>query len=227
MKYVLCLINSTYPFSLNGVTGALTKPLMLNVGRVCRPKTTLTDNSMTYTYNGPRQSGGKYDDVIKWNIFRVTGPLCGEFTGHRWIPLTQASDAELWCFLLICTWINGWVNNREAGDLIRHRAHYDVAIMNMETPIRPSGLGTKLIGIREQYKFPSLRWKIISMVWCKTAVSPMRYQLRYCGLALSHRYMNYTKKHLVTECGILDSMSFFIHNLNYLLTGKIYECLLF
>ena len=22
-----------------------------------------------------------------------------EFTGHRWIPLTAASDAELWCFL--------------------------------------------------------------------------------------------------------------------------------
>ena len=33
------------------------------------------------------------------NIFRVTGHLCGEFTGHRWIPLTKASDAELWCFL--------------------------------------------------------------------------------------------------------------------------------
>ena len=27
------------------------------------------------------------------NIFRVTGPLCGEFTGHRWIPLTKAIDA--------------------------------------------------------------------------------------------------------------------------------------
>ena len=27
------------------------------------------------------------------NIFRVTGPLCGEFTGHRWIPQTKASDA--------------------------------------------------------------------------------------------------------------------------------------
>ena len=26
------------------------------------------------------------------NIFRVTGPLCGEFTGHRWIPLTKASE---------------------------------------------------------------------------------------------------------------------------------------
>ena len=33
------------------------------------------------------------------NIFRVTGPLWEEFTGHRWIPLTKASDAELWCFL--------------------------------------------------------------------------------------------------------------------------------
>ena len=33
------------------------------------------------------------------NILRVTGPLCGGFTGHRWIPLTKASDAELWCFL--------------------------------------------------------------------------------------------------------------------------------
>ena len=32
------------------------------------------------------------------NIFRVTGHLCGEFTGHRWIPRTKASDAELWFF---------------------------------------------------------------------------------------------------------------------------------
>ena len=34
----------------------------------------------------------------KGNIFRVTGPLRGEFTGPRWIPHTKASDAELWCF---------------------------------------------------------------------------------------------------------------------------------
>ena len=33
------------------------------------------------------------------NIFRVTGPLYGEFTGHWWIPLTKTSNAELWCFL--------------------------------------------------------------------------------------------------------------------------------
>ena len=29
----------------------------------------------------------------------VTGPLWGESTSDRWIPLTKASDAELWCFL--------------------------------------------------------------------------------------------------------------------------------
>ena len=28
------------------------------------------------------------------NIFRFTGPLCGEFTGQRWIPLTKASDTQ-------------------------------------------------------------------------------------------------------------------------------------
>ena len=33
------------------------------------------------------------------NIFRVTGHLCGEFTGPRWIPRTKASDAELSGFL--------------------------------------------------------------------------------------------------------------------------------
>ena len=52
------------------------------------------------------------------NIFRVTGPLCGEFTGHRWIPRAKASDAKLGCFL--------W---SEASDLRRYRAHYDVIVI--------------------------------------------------------------------------------------------------
>ena len=33
------------------------------------------------------------------NIFRVTGHLCGKFTGYRWNPRTKANNAELWCFL--------------------------------------------------------------------------------------------------------------------------------
>ena len=56
------------------------------------------------------------------NIFRITGILRGEFTGHGWNSRTKASDEELW-------WINGWVNNRDAGDPRRRLAHYDVSVM--------------------------------------------------------------------------------------------------
>ena len=34
-------------------------------------------------------------------------------------------------YILICAWINRWVNNREASDLRRHLAHYDVILMNI------------------------------------------------------------------------------------------------
>ena len=39
-----------------------------------------------------------YDDVIKWKHFPVAGSLWGETTGHQWIPLTKASEAEFLCF---------------------------------------------------------------------------------------------------------------------------------
>ena len=55
------------------------------------------------------------------NIFRVIEPLWGESTGHRWIPLTKASDADLF--------YKRWTNNRDAGDLRRYRAHYDITVM--------------------------------------------------------------------------------------------------
>ena len=32
-------------------------------------------------------------------------------------------------FSLIYAWINGWINNREPGDLRHHRGHYDVIVM--------------------------------------------------------------------------------------------------
>ena len=70
-----------------------------------------------------------HDDVINGNVFRVTCPLCGEFTGHRWIPRTKASDAELRCFHWSAPEYVVWEKNREAGDLRRHRAHYDVIVM--------------------------------------------------------------------------------------------------
>ena len=61
------------------------------------------------------------------DIFRVTGPLCGELTGTRWIPHKGQWRGTL-MFCLICVWTNGWVNNRDAGDLRCHRAHYDILV---------------------------------------------------------------------------------------------------
>ena len=67
-----------------------------------------------------------HDDVIKWKYFRATGHLCGEFTGHRWIPHTKASDTELWCFLDLYlnerlskqSW--GWWFETPSRSLLRH-----------------------------------------------------------------------------------------------------------
>ena len=54
------------------------------------------------------------------NILRVTGPLWGESTGHRMIPLTRAIDAELWYFL--------W------------SAHEQTVEQTMETPVIWDGM---------------------------------------------------------------------------------------
>ena len=49
-------------------------------------------------------------------------PVIGEFPAQR--PVTRNS-----MFSLICTWINVWANNRNAGVLRRHCAHYDLTVM--------------------------------------------------------------------------------------------------
>ena len=85
-------------------------------GTECSTVTTQTTCFMMTSSNG--------------NIFRVTGHLCGEFAGHRWIHHTKASDAELWCILWSAPWINGRVKNCEAGDLRRHRTRNHVTIMS-------------------------------------------------------------------------------------------------
>ena len=41
-----------------------------------------------------------------------------------------AASASILIFSLIWAWINRWVNNREADDLRRQRAHYDVNVMD-------------------------------------------------------------------------------------------------
>ena len=63
------------------------------------------------------------------NIFRDTGPLVGESTGHGWISPHKGQWLWALMFSLICIWTNGWTNSWDAGDFRRYRAHYDVTEM--------------------------------------------------------------------------------------------------
>ena len=55
-------------------------------------------------------------------------PVTGEFPAQRPVRWSFA----VFCLLfLICVCINGWVNNRKAGDLRHYRAHYDVTVIFM------------------------------------------------------------------------------------------------
>ena len=107
-----------------------------------------------------------HDDVIKWKHF----PRYWSFVRgiHRW-PVNSQHKGQ-WrgalMFSLICAWINGWANNREAGDMRRHRAHYDVTVMfgqylhpaHMYHRLRPSVTGKS--GINKRANF-SIRFVLI------------------------------------------------------------------
>ena len=75
------------------------------------------------------QNWTRHDDVIKWKHFPRYWPFVRGI--HR-SPVNSPRKGQ-WrgalMFNLICTQIKGWVNNREAGDLRRNRAHYDVTVM--------------------------------------------------------------------------------------------------
>ena len=79
---------------------------------------------------------GLHDDVIKWKHFPRHWPYVRGI--HRW-PVNSLHKIQ-WrgalMFSFICAWINGWVNNRKADDLRRHRAYYDVTVIGYNRILR-------------------------------------------------------------------------------------------
>ena len=76
--------------------------------------------------------GNHNDDVIKWNHFPRYWPFVRGI--HR-SPVNSPHKGQwrgVLMFSLICAWTNDWVNNHEAGDLRRHRTHYDVTVMSID-----------------------------------------------------------------------------------------------
>ena len=58
-------------------------------------------------------------------------------------------------FSLICTWINCWISNRKAGDLRRHRVHYDVIVMSYSFSWWPRSLFLWYLGTEIPFKLES------------------------------------------------------------------------
>ena len=78
-----------------------------------------------------------HDDVIKWKHLPRYWPFVREIPRS---PVNSPHKGQ-WrgalMFSLICAWINGWENNREADDLICHDAHYDFIVtlcITLRTP---------------------------------------------------------------------------------------------
>ena len=70
-----------------------------------------------------------HDDVTKWKHFPRHWPF---LRGIHRSPVNSPHKGQsrgILMFSLICTRIYCWVNNREAVDLRRHRAHYDAMVM--------------------------------------------------------------------------------------------------
>ena len=68
--------------------------------------------------------------IIKWKHFPCYWPFVRGTTGHRWIPLTKASDAELWCFLWSASEQTFQQTIGKPLIFRRHRAQYDVTALS-------------------------------------------------------------------------------------------------
>ena len=110
-----------------------------------------------------RNAATSYDDVIKWKHFPRYWPFGREI--HR--SAMNSAHKGQWrgalIFSSICAWINGWVNNREAVDLRRHRVHYDVTVVlcSWET-------GSCALNMKNWFIWSLLHesiWSMAALIW--------------------------------------------------------------
>ena len=132
-----------------------------------------------------------HDDVIKWKRF----PCRWLFVrGIHRSPVNSPHKGQ-WrgalMFSLICIWINGWINNREAGDLRRYRARYDVIVM-------------ALLG---QVTIYSLLFKVQGVV-----IPWMSYLPCYSDSDFDNRFRWCSRRQYYLEWGLLNLHHIFIIN---------------
>ena len=78
---------------------------------------------------GNKHLGNYHDDVIKWKHHARNWQFVRGIKRSSVNSPHKSQWLGALMFSLICAWTNGWVRTHEAGDLRRHRAHYDVIVM--------------------------------------------------------------------------------------------------
>ena len=131
-----------------------------------------------------------HDDVIKWKHFPRYWPFVRRI--HR-SPVNSPHKGQ-WCgalmFSLICVWINGWENNREAGDLRRYLVHYDVTVMIFHNMTKTSKIHLKSFWVNmwilltSRTKATCFCWQIVRhmawmMIWGYLSFFKVRFILLY------------------------------------------------
>ena len=129
------------------------------------------------------------------NIFRVSGHFCEVLNSpHKgqWRGALMIS--------LICVWVNGWVNNHEAGDLRRHRTHYDVIVLgkrwlSLKGPVSRTSVAVLLLD------WVSI-WSINRMAfWIKRCQKlPIRYRVFPLKKNITlHRLQKFTRDWVISN----------------------------
>ena len=107
----------------------------LHLDQCCWQKFRQPEGRINERNEKQHQSTNRHDDVIKWKHFPRYWPFVRGI--HR-SPVNSPHKGQ-WrgplMFSLICVWINGWVDNREAGDLRCYHAHYGVTVMVTWPPL--------------------------------------------------------------------------------------------
>ena len=110
-----------------------------------------------------------HDDVIKWGHFPRYWPFV---RGIHQSPVNSPRKGQ-WRGAMICVWINGRLNNREAGDLRRYRAHYDVIVMGntCNDNVVPYGISQITLEQRPFLTPPRCHhWNLITSHWLESII---------------------------------------------------------
>ena len=113
-------------------------------------KETVSYNHLRHCQPWRRQCP-RHDGVIKWKHFPRYWPFV---RGMHWWPVDSPHKGQwrwAWMFSLSCVRTSDWANHRNAGDLRRNRAHYDVTVIINQRKTQPDMFEATTPARRQSY----------------------------------------------------------------------------